>query len=259
VWYWGISLFTGASNNGCAGHVAQVTDGSNGLALRITSNYSEYANTAASEISGMQTINQTVTYYNPDQYPFGYFETTWRADDINDLDVEYWSPNSSAGVGPHYKIELDFLETFGNCNYGGTLEWPPSGSSNWNSWGGYQDNSCDYGHYHTFGVLWTSNGTSASSCVYVDGVRKGCPASRAFADPTSEALQRRHLFVEQIPNSNCSNPSNIWDISCGSPPNFGTSHMYVKSVRVLTCANWQQSGAAGMCKGTTLKSGGFYQ
>ena len=76
---------------------------------------------------------------------------------------------------------------------------------------------------------------------------KGCDHSPY--DASGENLQRRYLMVMM----NCSDSTNL------CPINFGTANQYIKSFKVLTCANWQQSSATGMCSGTTLNGSGFYQ
>jgi hypothetical protein len=41
-------------------------------------------------------------------------------------------------------------------------------------------------------------------------------------------------------------------------PNFGTVHYLIQDVKVLTCANWVNTDATGMCPGTTF-NGNFYE
>jgi hypothetical protein len=146
----------------------------------------------------------------------------------------------------NYLVELDFTETgyWSNGDFA-SHRWGPGQNIAWlsNTNAGLPTTS-----YHTWGMLFTGDGGSNfSTCVYVDGVRQAC--NHSPYDASGENLQRRYLMVMM----NCSDSTNL------CPINFGTANQYIKSFKVLTCANWQQSSATGMCSGTTLNGSGFYQ
>jgi hypothetical protein len=103
---------------------------------------------------------------------------------------------------------------------------------------------CPETTYQTVGVLYTGDGTNFTLSTYVNGMLQGTSSNHAF-----ESVQRRQLFLQMQPAA---------DLSSGEQ-NFGTVHYLIRSVKVLTCANWKQSRAAGMCTGTTLDNGGFYR
>jgi hypothetical protein len=263
VWYWGFSLFQNSSEvHPCAGHVDwNVVDPVYGNdALRFTMNYSEMSATDANANAfGMQSVNyagQTNPFPGPGQYPYSYYEWTFRTDTPNpggggEIYNAFWSwispPAKTLATQSSYVVELDFTETgaWSNGDFA-AHRWGPNGQNNYwlfNTNAGLPTTS-----YHTWGMLFTGDGGSNfSTCVYVDGVRQAC--NRAVYDASGENLQRRYLMAHFA----CGDSSGF----CTS--NFGTSHHYVKSFKVLTCANWQQSSAAGMCNGSTLNGSGFYQ
>jgi hypothetical protein len=266
VWYWGLGIFQNNTEiQPCAGHVdANVTDPTYGnLALRFTLNFSEMSATDyRANMIGMQTANFNYSPTNPvpgpGEYPYAYYEWTWRTDTPNPpggglLDNGMWSwvsGNAKTLAGQSsYLAELDFSETgYWTSSDAGVNTWGPSGRIT--DWFTATNQGLPTSAYHTWGMLFTGDGgNNFSTCSYVDGTRTRC-VQHPY-DAAGENLQRRYMMAWLF----CYSDGN--DSLCHT--NFGTSHQYIKSIKVLTCANWQQSSAAGMCNGSTLNGSGFYQ
>jgi hypothetical protein len=250
VWYWGFASFENSSNAlPCTGHVAwNVTDPVYGnLALQFTLTDSDIS-TYSFPVSGMETVNLSANnpVPGPGQYPYGYYEWTFRNDNTSGLlNNAFWSwvtalAGQLANGSGCCVVELDFTETGPSGGDAAGNRWGSQGAklATWYTARGVAGVSA----YHTWGTLFTGDGDgNFSMCSYVDGVRTGC--SHQTYDASGENLQRRFLQA--------------WLQAGGS--GFGTSHQYIESVKVLTCANWLQSSAAGMCNGSTLNGSGFYQ
>ena len=246
VWYWGF-ISSAVTVPPCSGHVAwNVTDPTYGnLALQLTlsdSDVSTYGNPASS----MQTLNQVRSNPVPGSGEFGYayYEWTFRDDSNVDVSNAFWTwvgPNAGVLAGESSDIlELDFTENLGSNR----------SDEAWNRWVGSTDVDphtivsnigLPFTAYHTWGALFTGDGgNNFGMCAYLDGVRQAC-ATGSY-DTANENLQRRYLIA--------------WIQYNGG--SIGTVNQYIKSFKVLTCANWQQSSAAGMCPGSMF-NGNFYQ
>ena len=249
VWYWG---FIGPTSQvtvpSCSGHVAwNVQDPIyTNLALQLTlsdSDVSTYGNPASS----MQTLNQSRSnpVPGPGEFGYAYYEWTFRDDSDVDVNNAFWtwtSPSAGVLAGQSQSVaELDFTENLGlNRSDAAINLWGPGGVNKGFhtvvSNAGLPDTS-----YHTWGALFTGDGgNNFSLCSYLDGVRQACAPWSYTA--TGENLQRRFLIA--------------WIQHNGGT--IGTVHQYIKSFKVLTCANWTLATAAGMCPGSTF-NGNFYQ
>lgn len=264
-WYWEMFLYqntTGSPPLPCAGRIAQVTDPTTGgLALQITFNYSDLVpsngNIPPQNTNGIQSVNLAASnpYPGPGWYPFAYYETMARIDN-NSVpwgEALFWS-----WVKPfmsRYLIELDFDEikteitTGDHCDDGWDKYAPNTIATFGSVW---STESCGSTHYNTVGTLYTSDGTDFAPCVYLgDGVTRmdcmGCQ-QLSFDSAAVESLERRMLFFQMQAAADLSNKE----------PNFGTVHYLIQDVKVLTCANWVNTDATGMCPGTTF-NGNFYE
>jgi hypothetical protein len=255
VWYFG-STWYGQDPATCS-NVVQTTDPVGNLALDIPIIYSKLiqGNTSSGYIMMKTTSFSDDRSPTSGYFPFMYQEITFRFDQTPSFNVgAFWDWNSN--YNPF--AERDSWECGGfigqKCNTEATL---------WNSGGydGYWANSnvpfstsFDPTQYHTWGVLWTGDGNgNYSACTYVDGVRNSCHldanpvGANASAASVRERLQLEHALYDNV----CTADGN-W--SC--LPNFGTRHMYIKNVKVLSCPSWTSTSA--MCNGTT-NNGNFYQ
>ncbi len=95
--------------------------------------------------------------------------------------------------------------------------------------------------YHTWATRRTSDGVSNTGfCIYLDGPSRACST---YTHPGGADLTKR---VKAILWNGMVCGSDFSDRSCW--PNFTSVDMYVKSVRVWSCANWQTT----MCNRTVL-------
>src|SRR5262249_39692685 len=103
--------------------------------------------------------------------------------------------------------------------------------------------------YHAIGMLFTGDGTgNYSACSYIDGVRYGCMKN---SDVSASASQMQYRYLRLGNQFWCG------DGSLNCIPNFGMLNRYIKSVKVLSCANWM-SGRPAVCNGSNF-NGNFYQ
>jgi len=97
--------------------------------------------------------------------------------------------------------------------------------------------------FHTYGALSTSDGkTDKRVCMYIDGVlqnKAGCLVEQG----SSAGVNDTNFLTRNM-------------VVAGASSNLGTAGLpiefNVKNIVVWTCAGYQQTGAAGMCNGTTL-------
>ena len=190
-------------------------------------------------------------------YPNFYVETVLRIDNASS---PFGAPFALGAVwsgqdfGGSYElpsgIELDYVElangsggvfdaavhNWGNLSRANNVIAP--GDSN-NLPSGYTVTS-----YHKYGMLFTSDGTTASyACSFVDDFNQGCISTATLSSP-NQYLWRNYLLV--------SNGSND-----GAAPDTA---QYIQYIRVWSCANWalpagQTPMAASMCSGSTLFQG----
>jgi hypothetical protein len=169
-----------------------------------------------------------------------------------------WWQMGGAGEPKVGGIEVDYIEINSDSNFG----------SGWNNSTGMRDwcttASCnhinqpivthtDYTHYHTFGVLVTSDlGTSAESnfakCLFTDGVLNGCQTISP-ADATGYRTDRSKFF----------NYAAVWVGNNGGSqgPNYESINpvdVYIQSMTIWECPDY----ATMNCPGTKFfNSGGL--
>jgi hypothetical protein len=125
--------------------------------------------------------------------------------------------------------------------------WEQGGQGNF-VWLGYgppglpQD--FDPKQYHTYGLRATTNGRSIEFCSYIDNLFINCTGPGTTWS-TTNASQRVFLNIQ----SSC----DTWNYSGGCNGNDGITQItYVKSVRVWSCANWQ-NGDGHACDGSVRR------
>jgi hypothetical protein len=178
-----------------------------------------------------------------------YYEITARISPVQPgayLVFSTWNPlnMNQASTNPT-AIEWDVIETDGlNLQRydAGLHNWTPDNNGNliWLGFGppGIPGNY-DPSQYHTFGLRVTSDGTNEVGCSYIDDVFIACvdlPAG--FVD--NEANMRQHLIVQ--------NTCDWWYYNDQCPGAGQIQHVYVKTIRVWSCASWRTS----QCNGPVL-------
>jgi hypothetical protein len=227
-WYQG--LWWHSSEPPC-GSIFQTFDsaaGSNVLDLQWLHSYG----TAG---TGLTTID-TLSHTNPaavSDFPNAYYEIVYRVTPTvtpTGPSTAFWTWGSNNISGP---IEWDFIETYGNL-FGGY----DAGVHNWGNgekgtqfiWQGTSSLPAGYDptQYHSYAFRLTSDGaTQMSGCSYVDGTLIRCVNPQAIG---AEFAQRNFLIVN----------NGLTDAA--------QTDMYVKTIRVWSCAAWKTT----MCNGTVL-------
>jgi hypothetical protein len=184
-------------------------------------------------------------------YPYAYYEMTFRVQptpntyaspfEPTGLNMAFWT-FGSAGPGAQWtggNFEFDFLEMDpGWFNASTVHQWfgTPTYQQSWS--GAYPG---DARQYHTWGALVTGDGqTNVEMCNYIDGNFLGC-ASRSYGAGSTEATDRYPIILGQ--GIDCSDGTS----SC-MPSDLQSLDMYITSIRVWSCANWQST----MCYTTPI-------
>jgi hypothetical protein len=188
---------------------------------------------------------------NPNAHSWsnGYFEITYRQDADNfkfpGSQQAFWSWGQCCGTGNTF-VEQDFFEDWNTGGAHMDIAWDWWGTGTFGN--GTPYSSHDARTYHTFGALITGNYNNFAVCNYYDGTRIGC-YNQSYQSG-QDGTQRRKVWVQN--GAQC--PTQFGDISCVGA-SFNDSHMYIKSIRVVTCA---AEPAGGSCLGNT-NNGSFYQ
>jgi hypothetical protein len=248
-------------------NIKQKTDASDGSTVM---NF-EWRPTYAFQAGGGQRNQVSLMTYN--QYASGHPALTvgnYYVQTISRLEASCPSsacPSNAGGPSDvymyptpgSYGTEIDILEfttnalngtsgtgvAAGNCGYsnGGNPCW-----ANWTTASGSAIiGVSNYSNvaFHNYGALSTSDGVHDKRiCMYIDDILQnssGCLIEQGGAVGTNDTnfLTRNMIIVGAS-----SNPGNA-----GQPIEFN-----VKNVIVWSCANYNQSGATGMCNGATLFS-----
>jgi hypothetical protein len=233
VWYWVGSR--GAPGLPCS-RVSQANDNGT-LGLRIQMFNTDPVNGSPPQnTEGLWTVGQTQP--SGSSYPNAYFEITMRNNQtIFGMGDAFWSWEPSGGDGNI--LEIDFIEDFGS---GGFVSGEDSGQVCWWSTcnGNYNITSLNGGfdrtQYFTIGGLLTGDGNGNwSYCTYLNGTRVGCKVNNPATYPTTDpAGMRRYLRLDN--SIICDGSSN--GLGCLQGGTW-EHDLWVKSVKVLTCANWQ--------------------
>jgi hypothetical protein len=187
----------------------------------------------------METLSHDGTKVT--DFPNAYYEIVYRvtptvADSTNDPLTIFWTWGTAAARGGPGPIEYDYIENYG-ANFGSydaaIHNWGNNQNGSQYLWQGRSSLPSVYDptHYHTYAGRLTSDGsTLVSACSYVDNNLIACKNPQAAG---AEFNQRNFLIV----NNGMSNATVTQQ-----------TDMYVKSIRVWSCANWQTT----MCNGTVL-------
>jgi hypothetical protein len=180
-------------------------------------------------------------------YPMGYYEFVYRLNTPNgtaggNADWSFWSwvPNAQTGPGccgaQHDVLELDFDQSQGSdasCDNGGL------GVGDWYSSGvpffflGPPNCFDARTQYAKVGVLYTGNASVMHFCFYLNDVQQQCAD---YTPKGTQATQRRYIMLWIEPKCG----QNDGDATCfGS--GWGEVDLFVQSVRIFTCADWQTS------------------
>jgi hypothetical protein len=218
-------------------NIKQVNDSvarSNVLDLQWLPSYG----TAGTGFLAMETLSHDTTKVT--DFPNAYYEIVYRvtptvANNTGAPLTAFWTWGTASARGGSGPIEWDFVETYG-LNFGQY----DAGIHNWGNnaglpylWQGTSSLPSGYDptQYHTYAGRLTSDGsTLMSACSYVDNTLIACVNPQAAG---AEFNQRNFLIV----NNGMSNATATLQ-----------TDMYVKSIRVWSCANWQTT----MCNGTVL-------
>jgi hypothetical protein len=178
-----------------------------------------------------------------------YVLNTWGPFGISP--TQFSSPSWPGIDGYSQSIEWDVeeIET-------GALWKSSAGVHNWGNGNGVIFLWCEYGGcgappginsgtfdpniYHTFGIRVTSDGATMVGCAYVDNVFINCGALPGGLSAFQAALGRNFLVLQ--------NACDWWNQPGGQCTQGQEQHLYVKSVRVWSCASW----ATTQCNGPVL-------
>jgi hypothetical protein len=198
-----------------------------------------YAGQGTQDYLVMSTLSHDTTKVT--DFPNAYYEIVYRvAPTVPDPNssplTAFWTWGTDSARGGSGPIEWDFIETYGS-NFGAyDAGIHNHGNSDLGTQFVFQGTSSfpagyDPTQYHTYAMRITSDGsTQMSACSYVDGTLIACANPQAVR---AEFNQRNFIIV--------------WNGAGGQPVTQKTD-MYVKSVRVWSCANWKTT----MCNGTVL-------
>jgi hypothetical protein len=238
----------------CPASYTQVTDsvGGGNLALDMHYNRATMSNGCIyCNFAELVTAPWGTSSSNPNAHSFsnGYFEMTYRIDANFVGSNQAWWSNECCGTGTTW-VEFDFMEDFASAGANADMAWVYWVSGVSPGFGNISPNypSHDATAYHTVGALITGNLANFAVCSYLDGTRVGCSNQSYMAG--QNGAQRRMLWVQNGVECNFT-PG---DSTC-VPITFNDSHMYVKSLKAVTCA---ASPTGGSCLGNTY-NGNFYQ
>jgi hypothetical protein len=232
----------------------QVTDvgGGGNLALDLHYNVASMTNTCIyCNNAQLVTAAWGTPTANPNAHSWsnGYFEITYRTDGNFPGSQQAWWSWTCCGTGNTF-VEQDFLEDWGTAGAAvdSAYDWWVNG--NGVGFGNVQPHypSHDATTYHTLGAMITGNLSNFSVCTYYDGSAVGCTNQNYLSG--QDGTQRRQLWMQN--GIGCNNDPS--DSTC-VPADFTDSHMYVQSVKAVTCA---AEPAGGSCLGNTY-NGSFYQ
>jgi hypothetical protein len=237
-WYQGQWWYT--SEPPC--NIAQATDGGNTvLRLIWQAGYLANGGSGSQNALTMSTMNHDTTRVT--DFPNGYYEITYRYTPVALRSyTSFWTWTQAAAQGGGGPIEWDFVETYGQGAgvTGAFHPWAHNGDGNYI----YQNPAgFDGTQYTIYAGRITSNGTNSiaiSSYVGQENVAGGVPAYIASASvPNVQAVdlnKRNHIIVQNgvVPWETVDTPVNVT--------------MYIKSIRVWSCLNWETT----MCNGATL-------
>jgi hypothetical protein len=156
-----------------------------------------------------------------------------------------WGPGGIADQNCGCTMEWDIMETSDNTldNYDSAIHnWGAGGAGNfilqpWNNLA--PGTNFDASKYNTYGLRVTYDGAlSAVGCTYVNNVFQACAPLPNLN--STEQNARNFLLL--------GNGCDYWHQPNQQCNQGQAQHVYVKSIRVWSCANWQST----QCSGTVL-------
>jgi hypothetical protein len=223
-----------------------------------------------SMMTAMKGANGTSYWPGPvtASFPNMYVESTYRSDNVavsyqNDGPSGVWTWQETGGDGGGWSpIELDLGELYNGFSGtpkgfadGATHQWWNSskgysnqGGADWTTWQSTTNGKVPAGYsidtYHKYGALLTSDGaTSIYECHFIDDVLQNCFNVTSFMDPSGYAARTFLLvWIGAYPVT-----------GADGGLQFGENkNLYVKYIRVWSCASWANSE----CNGTALVDSG---
>jgi hypothetical protein len=183
-------------------------------------------------------------YGTANSFPIGsYYEVVARISPSSAagtyMVLNTWGPDGIVDQNCGCQMEWDVMETDDN-NLGlydsAVHNWGAGGSSWILSPGNWH---LDPSQYNTYGLRVTTDGTNAEGCTYINNVFQACAAMPGGIGP--KEVNGRNFLVLQ-------NACDYWNQPNGQCNQGQVQHVYVKSVSVWSCANWQTT----QCNGTLL-------
>ena len=209
--------------------------------FQYLTSYNSYGQTGQFNTIGAQTINNgtgTVTV----SFPNFYVEAAYRVGPPYCGSHNAGGPNGVWSWGTVGPLEMDFTELWtSDCGYGDAAGANHANNSPLPGYASYQPNNLPPGWiqtaYHRYGTLLTSDGsTSAKACFFVDDILQSPACGEANFTPGQYAS--RNYLIASATNLTPPLPQNI--------------DLYIKYIRVWSCASW----ATGHCDGSTLFDNG---
>jgi hypothetical protein len=261
VWNWGQGYTGSATDRPPCSRIYQTSD-QGGLVLRWDILPADLVNGDTGLLNPAITTDNNRApqgpYPGPHVFPTGsYSEITLRADNMssNYSGISFWSPGGGPVSGGCYTTEYDFIQFdfVGGANQTNPAWDNYSCSTGFINFGGPGGNAMDSSAYHTYGTLVTQDNGNGhfSMCTYLDGSRTSCGGS-SFDDSLTYQ-DHRILIVDNL-------------IACGGAEGnssciggFSNQTVYIKSIKVLTCSDWENSSnlQAAACGGNNF-NGAFY-
>jgi len=240
------------------------------LALRLTIP----AGTLSYNPGSQNTINLVTTNLGDtgetvpgtQNFPDGiYAEITFRTDTPSDLAAGFWEitrPPMGLGPGACGHMEFDFLQTVqgpsfinpawnwytcdGQHLFAGLFNEPPAYSQALNA-----------GQYVTIaGMITNDNGSGHwTDCAYFDGTRWACSGVQPYDNggPADQnRYQERNCLINSFGSNSCQNSTSPCTLGAGE-------HIYIKSIRILSCPGWLSTNRQVAACGRSTFNGNFYQ
>jgi hypothetical protein len=170
-----------------------------------------------------------------------YYEITARNEPAADSNVMNFITWAATGItGGDAGIEWDVMEMSGLGGGDGAIHnWGAGGTGGWmwttfNAQGAgndilHADPSYDPAKYNTYGLRTVSDGTNLRWCTYINNHLIRCGD---LPGGLTAAEKNQRLFV--LPGTACYPGNNNY--SC--PLEGQTQHIYIRSIRVFSCASW---------------------
>jgi hypothetical protein len=200
----------------------------------------------------LQNILQVITPLNNDNFAFpatSYWEMTFRAVSSLGNFPGVWEPGGgfilrNRNDDGHVNYEVDLPEV--EQNYGSGCDL---GMGSWTVGSNFGSCPADPNNYHTYGTVVKSSASTKniSGTIYFDGGSPGS-TSNVADNPSYQLGQKSLLIFWNEPKCNQGGTGGDGDATCISPSPHFTVDVFLKSIRIFSCASWQAPGN-GNCVG----------